>query len=209
MPKYGLSKPRTLLPLTHAGIALALLSFLYLPRWPEWRRQDIAAQNYVEAEARAGRWPPPGGVGWEPCHFGPPREIAAMLPANLPALLVAGALVMPSNAQDHLLENAPGRILPTTRLPIFIGLFAVVVALQWYVIARLTFTSRTSRLWQRIVYIVPIACIPLGLGLRGSSADWFRIASLPFWVFMLAGTVWQYCRTWPTGGQEPLGDKPH
>src|SRR5215471_13915179 len=128
MLKSGLSNPRTLLPLIHAVIALALLSSMYLPRWPEWRRRDVAAQQYVEAEARAGRWPPPGAAGWEPCYFGPPREIVAMLPANLPALLVAGALVIPGSAHDHLLENAPGRILPTTRLLIFIGLFAGVVA---------------------------------------------------------------------------------
>jgi hypothetical protein len=201
MLKYGLSNPRTLLPLIHAAIALALLSSLYLPRWPEWRRRDIAAQQYVEAEARAGRWPPSDDVDWEPCYFGPPREIAAMLPANLPAFLVAGALVIPSSAHDHLLENAPGRILPTTRLLIFMGLFAVVVALQWYVIARLTSTPRTPRLWQRIVYIAPIACVPLGLVLRGLWDDWFRIASLPFWVFMLAGTVLQYWRKSPTKGQ--------
>ena len=192
MLKYGLSNPRTLLPLIHAAIALALLSSLYLPRWPEWRRRDIAAQQYVEAEARAGRWPPSDDVDWEPCYFGPPREIAAMLPANLPAFLVAGALVIPSSAHDHLLENAPGRILPTTRLLIFMGLFAVVVALQWYVIARLTSAPGTSRRWRRIVYIAPIACIPLGLVLPREWADLFRLASLPFWVFMLAGIVFQH-----------------
>jgi hypothetical protein len=123
-----------------------------------------------------------------------------MFPANLPAVLVAGVLVIPSNTRDRLLEYAPGRILPSTRMLIFIGLFAVVVALQWYVIARLTSTPRTSRLWRRIVYIAPIACIPLGLVLPGLWADLFRLASLLFWVFMLAGTVLQYRRKRPAEG---------
>jgi hypothetical protein len=192
MLKYGLPNSRTLLPLIHAGIALVLLSILYLPRWPEWRRRDIAAQQYVEAEARAGRWPPSDGTGWEPDYSGAPPEIAAMFPANLPAFLVAGWLVMPGNVHDRLLENAPGRILPSTRALIFIGLFAVVVALQWYVIARLTSAPGTSRRWRRIVYIAPIACIPLGLVLPREWADLFRLASLPFWVFMLAGIVFQH-----------------
>src|SRR6516165_9977705 len=103
MLKYGLPNSRTLLPLIHAGIALVLLSILYLPRWPEWRRRDIAAQQYVEAEARAGRWPPSDGTGWEPDYSGAPPEIAAMFPANLPAFLVAGWLVMHGNVHDRLL----------------------------------------------------------------------------------------------------------
>jgi len=192
MLKYGLSNSRMLLPLIHAAIALALLSYVYLPRWPEWRKRDVAEQQYIEAEARAGRWPPQtDGMGFMACYFGPPRPIAAMFPADLPAIAVAGALVVPSNARDMLLEPAPGRMLPSTRILIFIGLFTVVVALQWYLIARLTITPRTSRLWQRIVYVVPIACIPLGLVLPEHWADLLRLASLPFWIVMPAGIAWQ------------------
>src|SRR5580765_6990522 len=189
-----------LLPLIHAAIALALLSYLYLPRWPEWRRRDVAEQQHIEAEARAGRWPPSGGLTWEACYFGSPRQISVMFPANLPTFLVAGPLVVPSSGRDLLLERAPGRMLPSTRILVFIALFVAGVALQWYLIARLTITPRTSRLWQRIVYIPPIACIPLGLALPEEWAGLLRLASLPFWIFMLAGMVLQYFRNGPTKG---------
>jgi hypothetical protein len=195
--KHGLPNSRTLLPLMHAGIALALLCYLYLPTWSEVRRRDVAEQQYIEAEGRAGRWPPSTRVGFEPCYFGTPRQITAMLPANLPAVLLTGFLVVPSNTRDHLLEGAPGRTLPSTRMLLYMVLFAAVVALQWYLMARLTSTPRTSPVWRRIVYIAPIACVPLGLALRGKWADLFRIGTLPFWVFLLTGTLLQYWRKRP------------
>jgi len=183
---------RILLPSVHAGIALALLLHLYLPHWAKARRRDIAEQAYIEAEARAGRWPPLNAVGFEPCYFVAPREITAMLPANLPSVVVAGFLVVPSNSRDRLLEPAPGRILPTTRLLIFVAMFAAVVALQWYLIARLTQPPRISAFWRRTLWIAPIACIPLGLVLRNRWADWFRLAALPFWGFIVIGVLFQY-----------------
>jgi hypothetical protein len=71
-------------------------------------------------------------------------------------------------------------------------------------------TPRTSRLWRRIVFIAPIVCIPLGLVLREKWVDLFRLASLPFWVFMLTGTLLQYLRKPQPEEHEPLlGDKSH
>lgn len=176
-----------LLPVVHAGIALTLLSCLYFPGWLKW---DVFEQQRIEADARAGKWPPT--VGFEPCYFGPPRQISAMLPANLPAVLISGVLVIPGNAHDHLLEPVPGRLLPSTRILIFIPIFAGVVALQWYLLARITSTPRVTPSWRKIIYIAPIACVSLGLMLRGAWGDIFRLVSLPFWIFMVAGTILQY-----------------
>jgi len=209
VPKYRLSNPRMLLPLTHAAIALALLSYLYLPGWPEWRRRDVAEQQYIGAAARAGQWFQSDGLAWEACYFGAPRQISVLFPANLPTFLAAGVLVVPCNARDRLLERAPGRMLPSTRILIFIAFFVAVVALQWYLIARLTITPRTSRLWRGIVCIAPVACIPIGLALPEKWADLLRLASLPFWIFMLAGIALQYSRKALPKGQEPLADRSH
>jgi hypothetical protein len=192
VPDSRLTISRILLPSVHAGLAVALLFHLYLPHWAKARKRDIAEQAYVEAEARAGRWPPLNAVGFEPCYFRAPREITAMLPANLPSVMVAGFLVVPSNTRDRLLETAPGRILPTTRLLIFVAMFAAVVAIQWYLIACLTQPPRTSAFWRRTLWIAPIACIPLGLVLRNRWADWFRLAALPFWGFIVIGVLFQY-----------------
>ena len=156
------------------------------------RRLDIAEQQRIEAEARAGRWPPVDGVYFLRCYFGSPKEIAAMFPANLPTILIAGALVVPSNALDYLLEPAPGRILPSTRLLIYVVLFAMVVALQWYLILRLISTPRISASWRQIVCIAPIACVLLGLTLHGRWLDLFRVASLFFWIALVLGTLWQW-----------------
>jgi len=188
------SNSRVLVPLIHTGIALALLSSLYLPGWRKWRIQDVSEQQGIEADARAGRWPPSDNVKFELCYFGSPRQISAMFPANLPAILIAGALVTPSNARDHLLERAPGRILPSTWLLLFIAIFAAVVAVQWYLLVRVTSAPQTPPHWRRIVYIVAIASIPLGLILHEKWADLFRFASLPFWMFIATGTVLQYCK---------------
>jgi len=190
--KRAFSNSRVLLPLIHAGIALTLLSFLYLPGWPKWRMGNLVEQQRIEADARAGRWPPSNTVGFAPCYFGSPSQVSAMFPANLPAFLVSGVLVIPSNTLDHLLEPAPGRILPSTRFLLFILIFAAVVALQWYLMARVTSAPRTSAFWRRIVYITPIACIPLGLVLGRKWEGLFRLASLPFWIFIVIGTVLQY-----------------
>jgi hypothetical protein len=153
MPKVGLFNARTMLPLIHSAMTLALLSNLYLPRLPERRKRDLAMQQWVEGEARAGRWPRPDGLSWEADYFGPPRQIAAMYASNLPALLVAGVLVVPSNALDRLLQPAPGRVLPSTRLLIFIALFAGVSRLSWKwrkrssaKIAERTYEKRTEAL---------------------------------------------------------------
>src|SRR5260370_38212536 len=105
------------------------LSSLYVHGWPKSRMRDVVEQQRIEADARAGKWPPTNAVGFEPCYFGPPRQISAMLPANLPAVLISGVLVIPGNAHDHLLEPVPGRLLPSTRILIFIAIFAAVVAL--------------------------------------------------------------------------------
>jgi hypothetical protein len=114
MPNFRPSISRIWLPITHAAIALALVLNLYLPHWEKERSRDVAFQAYVEREARAGRWPPVSGVMWEGDYFGPPKQITAMFPADLPSMVIAGFLVIPSNARDRLLEQAPGRILPTT-----------------------------------------------------------------------------------------------
>ena len=188
-----MSIARRLLPFVHAGIALALLLNLYLPGWARLRKRDIAYQAYIEAEARAGRWPPANAVRFEPDYFGTPKQITAMLPANLPSVMIAGFLVVPSNTRDYLLENAPGRILPTTRALIFVVMFALVVALQWYLIAWLTRPPRMSAFWRRTLYIAPIACIPLGLVLSDKWGDLLRIATIPLWVFILIGTL-VHCR---------------
>lgn len=190
--KRAPSNSRVLLPLIHAVIALTLLSCLYLPGWPRWRMRDVIEQQRIDADARAGRWPPSNTVGFEVCYFGSPRQISAMFPADLPAILAAGVLVVPSNARDHLLEPSPGRILPSTRILLFIVAFASVVALQWYLIAGVTSRPQTSLFWRRIVYIAPIACIPLGLASHGKWNDFFRLASLPFWIFLFIGTLLQY-----------------
>jgi hypothetical protein len=189
--KRALSNSRVLLPLIHSLVALTLLSFHYLPGWPKWRARDLIEQRFIEAEARAGRWPPSNAMAFELCYFGTPRVIAAMFPAELPAYFVAGVLVIPSNTRDRLLEAAPGRILPSTRMLLFIGIFAAIVGLQWYLMARLTSTAQTSLLWRRIVYFVPIACIPLGLMLP-RRWDLFPFLSLPFWIFLATGTALQY-----------------
>ena len=186
-----LSIARRLLPFVHAGIALALLLHLYLPGWARLRKRDIAYQAYIEAEARAGRWPPVNAVRFEPDYFGPPKQITAMLPANLPSVVIAGFLVVPSTARDRLLENAPGRILPTTRALIFVVMFALIVALQWYLIERLTRPPRLSAFWRKTLCIAPIACIPIGLVLSDKWGDLFRIA--PLWAFILVGTL-LHCR---------------
>ncbi len=194
MLKYRLSNPRLLLPLLHSVIALALLLHLYLPHWREQRAIDVGVQQYIEREAREGRWPPAHSVGWEACYFGPPREIIALFPANVPALLIAGILVVPSNPRGRLLQPAPGRILPRTRILIFIALFSAVVASQWHLTARLLSLSRISVVRRRIVYVVPLACIPLALVLTDDWSVLLRLASLLFWLFMPIGTLLLYWR---------------
>lgn len=92
--------------------------------------RDLVEQQRIEGDARAGRWPPSNAVGFEVCYFGISSQIAAMFPTNLPAVLVSGVLVIPSNTRDHLLEPAPGRALPSTRILLFILIFVAVVALQ-------------------------------------------------------------------------------
>jgi hypothetical protein len=198
--KSAFSNSRVLLPVVHAGIALTLLSSLYLPGWRKWRVRDVVEQQRIEAEANTGKWPPTNTVGFEPCYFGPPRQISAMLPANLPAVLISGVLVVPGNAHDHLLEPAPGRLLPSTRILIFIPIFGAVVAFQWYFLARITSTPRVTPSWRKVIYIAPIACVPLGLVLREAWGDMFRIASLPFWLFMVTGTILQYRKKQPSQG---------
>ena len=188
MPAFRLSISRTWLPFAHAGIALALVLHLYLPRWEKIRARDLAEQAYVEEEASMGRWPPVNAVGFEACYFGAPKQITAMFPANLPSLIIAGFLVVPSNARDHLLEPAPGRILPTTRAMIFAAMFAVVVGLQWYLIALFLKPERTPVAWQGFLYTAPIACIPVGLVLRDKWIDLFRLGALPFWGFIVFGS---------------------
>jgi hypothetical protein len=201
-----LSISRTLLPFVHAGIALSLLLHLYLPHWAEARKRDIAEQTHIEAEARAGRWPPVNVVGFEPCYFGTPKEITAMLPANLPSVVIAGVLVVPSNARDRLLEPTPGRILPTTRVLIFVAVFTAVVAQQWYWIALFAKPPRTSVVWQNVLYIAPIAFVPLGLVSRGKSADLFRLGALPFWGFVFVGTLLRYWKRRAVRGSQHTPD---
>ena len=205
--KSVFSKSRVLLPLIHSGIALTLLSSLYLPEWSKWRARDVVEQKRIDADARAGRWPPNNTLVFEGCYFGSPRQISSMFPADLPSVLLAGFLVTPSNTRDRLLERAPGRILPSTRVLLFIAIFAAVVALQWYLMARVISTPQTSRFWRRFVYFVPIACIPVGLELRGKWDDLFRLASLPFWILMITVMALQYCtrKSFPeVRGNDPL-----
>lgn len=186
-----------MLPVVHGTIALALLSYLYLPDWRHIRTLEVAIQQDIEAKARAGRWPPAETIGWEACYFGPPRPIAAMFPANLPALLVGGILVVPSNARARLLEQAPGRILPSTRVLIFMVVFATLVGLQWHVIVRILSTDRISPHWRGFICVAPIVLIPLDLVLPGAWADLFPLVGLSFWIFLVAGTVVEFCRTRP------------
>jgi hypothetical protein len=194
MRNFRPSDPRIWLPFLHGAIALALVLNLYLPHWEEERSRDVAFQAYVEREARAGRWAPVNFAGFEMDRFGTPKQINAMFPADLPSMMIAGFLVIPSNARDRLLEPAPRRILPTTRVVIFAVLFAVAVALQWYLIAFLVKPPRTSVAWQKFLFTVPIACILLGLVLRGKWANWVTLGALPFWGFVVVGTLSQYWR---------------
>ena len=189
MPTVRLSISRIWLPLAHAGIALGLLLNLYLPYWERTRARDVAIQAYVEEQARAGRWPPVNAVGFQACYFGAPKQITAMIPANLPSLIIAGFLVVPSNARDYLIEPAPGRMLPTTRAMIFAAVFAGVVGLQWYLIALFLKPERTPVAWQAFLYTAPIACIPVGLVLRDKWTDLFGLGALPFWGFIVFGTL--------------------
>jgi hypothetical protein len=94
------------------------------------RSRDPAFHVSAGEEARARRWPPVNGARFEVDRFGRPKQIVAMIPAALPCVVVAGSLVIPSNARDRLPERAPGRLLPTTRVVIFVAAFAVVVARQ-------------------------------------------------------------------------------
>jgi hypothetical protein len=192
MRNFKPSDPSIWLPFLHAAIALALVLNLHLPHWQKERSRDVAFQAYVEREARAGRWPPVYGVGWEVDHFGPPKQITAMFPADLPSMVIAGFLVIPSNARDRLLERAPGRILPTTRVVVFAVLFAAVVALQWYLIALFAKPPRTSLAWQKFLYAGPMAGIALGQVLPDKWANWFTLGALPFWGFIFVGTLSQY-----------------
>ena len=190
---------RILLPSIHAGIALALLVNLYIPSWQAWkaaRKRDVVAQQYVEAEARAGHWPPPDGVMFEPDYFGPPWQIGVLFPADLPAILSAGVLIIPSNTRDRLLDPGPGRILPSTRILIFAALFVLTVALQWYLIAYLTEPPKTSATWEWFLRMVPIALVPVGLMPSQGWLDIVRFASIPLWVFIVVGILWQY---WKSG----------
>lgn len=199
----GWPTSRVVLPLLHAAIALALLSYLYLPHWRDIRKREVAMQLEIEAEARAGRWPRQGDIGFEACYFGHPRPITAMYPANLPALFVAGSLVVPSNVQAHLLEQAPGCILPSTRLLVFIVVFSMVVALQWYGIVRILGKDRISPLWRGFIYVAPITLIPVDLVLRAGWADLFPLVGLSFWIFLVVGTVTQYRYNRPRAQRPP------
>ena len=183
-----------ILALIHAGISLGLLLNLYLPNWAKWRQRDVLYQQHIEAQAKAGQWPPQTFVGFEVCYFGHPKEIDAMFPANLPSLAIAGVLIVPGNFRDHLLEPAPSRMLPSTRALIFITLFVVIVGLQWYVLGFLISSPRVSASWQWFTYVVPIACVPLGLVLRGGWRELFLFASFPFFAFLVARTLWLYRR---------------
>jgi hypothetical protein len=180
------------LPLVHAGVALVLLSNLYLTHWSEWRHRDTAEQKWVEEEARAGHWPPAGSVGFEPDYFGAPRQIAVLFAPDLPALLLGAPLVVPSPARDHLLERAPGRMLPSTRTLIFILLFTGFVAAQWYaitVIARRAF----SLLLRRILYFGPILYIPVGLVVPDRIEISLRFAAVILWVVFGGWAIWRVC----------------
>jgi hypothetical protein len=188
MANFRPSISRLWLPLLHAAIALALVLNFYLSHWEEDRARDVVLQAYVEKEARAGRWAPVHGDGYE-MDRGTPKEIIAILPADLPSLVIAGFLVIPSNARDRLLERAPGRIRPTTRVVIFAAVFAAVVALQWYLIALFAKPPRISVVWQKFLYAAPMAGIPLGLVLPDKWANWFTLGTLPFWGFILVGTL--------------------
>jgi hypothetical protein len=192
MPNFRPSISRLWLPFLHAAIALALVLNLYLPHWEEERAPDVVLQAQVEKEARAGRWAPVNMNGFELDRFGTPKQITAMLPADLPSMVIAGSLVIPSSARDRLLEPAPRRILPTTRAMIFAPLFAVVVALQWCLIGLFAKPPRTSVVWQKFLYITPIACIPIGQVVRDKWAALFSLGALLFWAFVFVGTLSQY-----------------
>ena len=186
-----------ILPLTHVLIALLLLSHLYLLRWSEWRGRDVVEQRYVEDEARAGRWPPRSDIGFEPEYFGPPREIAVLVLPDLPAIVIGGALVVPSVARDHLLEHAPGRMLPTTRMLIFIVLFGGLVAAQWYLITRIA-ARAFSHLVRRIVYIAPVLYVAVDLIVPHSIEEVLRVCAVIPWIIFagwLLRWIWIFSRS--------------
>jgi hypothetical protein len=189
MPRSSGYMWRILLPLVHGGIAFALV--LNLPQFREARRRDIVYQQFIEGEARAKRWPPNETLDFEPDFSGIPQQISALYPSDLPALIVAGVLIIPSPASYHLvMEAAPGRMLPSTRAVIVVLIFVAVVVAQWYLIVRINGPPRNAASWQFSVYLISVASIPFGLLLPDGWINLaVRLSALPFWIFIGVRTL--------------------
>jgi len=128
------------------------------------RSRDPVFQVSAGEEARARRWPPVNGARFEVDRFGTPKRIIAMLSAALPCVVVAGSLVIPSNARDRWPERAPGRLLRTHS-----GCDFRQQRLRrashdnWYLIVPFAQLPRTSVIWHKFLYTAPIACPRFGL----------------------------------------------
>ena len=143
---------------------------------------------------RSSRWPlaPATGVGFEPDYFGAPRQIAVLFVPDLPALLIGAPLVIPSTARDHLLERAPGRMLPSTRMLIFISIFTGLVAAQWYAMTVVACHAFSAAL-RRIVYLGPALYIPVGLLVPDPIEIGLRFGALILWTIFGAWAIWRLC----------------
>ena len=180
----------------HALLALILLLHLYGPWMLQRRAKEEAAQARIEEQARAGRWPQQGTIG-----FGPegvsvmiPKEINAIAMADLPALIALGWGVVPS-IHGQVLEQRPGWILPTTRLAVFIAIFTAGVWVQWWVLGGLLLGSLHRSFWWVLLVVLPLLCVPVAL--TSSSyhvGDWLRLGSLPYWAIMVRMLVAQSVR---------------
>jgi hypothetical protein len=187
MTIHKIPRPRILLPLVHTTIAVALLLHLYGPGWNRHRQNERRYQAQIEAEARAGTWKEYPKWVLDPDDGGPPNEISILMLPDFPSLLLGGWGVIPGPA---LLEQAPGRLLPSTREILWAFPFLICVWLQWFLVGRRTETKEL-RLWQVLLWWVPFLFVALELVYWSATgrltADPTRLVEVLFWpsVFLI------------------------
>jgi hypothetical protein len=164
---------------------------LYAPRWKQERQREKEIQATMDAQTRAGTWREP--PRWIMEDSSAPREIRILLLPDLPSVLVAGWGVVPGMVRYNLLQQEPGRMLPTTR-EIYLAIpFLICVWVQWYAIARYA-ESVTAIPARALILWIPLALVTFELicwmatpGLASEFFEdwiWSRLLGLLFWLIV-------------------------
>jgi hypothetical protein len=171
------------LPVLYSAVVFATLVPDVIHQWRTQRAAEMAYQRDLDDHPRLEY----GGATYCFFHYGKPLN-AIFVPA-LPAFLVGGWGVIPSDIQVHLVhDQLPGHALPSTRRVFHTVLFTLCVFLQWTVIALLLRRMRVG-LYSRIVAWFPFCCFAFGVSHWSGNADFLRLFSAVYWLVVFGFAV--------------------